>query len=170
MEFADETAIDGKIDQFSSSMHQSPTTSPQKILSIINQSMPVSPQQLPPIKILNKQASAKPLEPILRPPVIKTNDDGNVEVLSEIVDIDETLDPIKNAAPVETNVFPCNYCERSFPLRQLLDIHMANHVRDRKFLCEVCNKGFFSKYDLGKYECLPILLFTTYSLIDIFII
>ncbi|XP_031620282.1 zinc finger protein 629-like [Contarinia nasturtii] len=107
-----------------------------------------------PIKILNKQASTiKSIEPVLRTSVVKTSEDGKIEVVSEIMESDDPeLDPIKNAAPVETNVFPCNYCERSFPLRQLLDIHIANHVRDRKFQCMVCNKGFFSKYDLGKHE------------------
>lgn len=106
-----------------------------------------------PMKILNKQASIKSIEPILRPPIVKTNEDGHIEVISEIIETDESdLDPMRYATPVETNVFPCNYCERSFPLRQLLDIHVANHVRDRKFLCDVCKKGFFSKYDLGKHE------------------
>lgn len=104
------------------------------------------------VKILNKQAPGKPIEPILRPPIIKTNEDGKIEIVSEIMESEENeLDPIKNATPVETHVFPCPYCERSFPLRQLLDIHAANHVRDRKFQCEVCAKGFFSKYDLGKH-------------------
>lgn len=132
VEFADEQIIDDDI------------TSTSKILNIVKQE---------PIRILNKQASIKSIEPVLRTPVVKTSDDGKIEIISEIMDTDETeLDLIKNAEPVETNVFPCNYCERSFPLRQLLDIHMANHVRDRKFQCSVCNKGFFSKYDLGKHE------------------
>lgn len=107
----------------------------------------------PPMKILNKQTTIKSIEPVLRAPILKTNEDGKVEVVSEILEQELTdFDPIKDAAPVETNVFPCNYCERSFPLRQLLDIHVANHVRDRKFQCNICNKGFFSKYDLGKHE------------------
>lgn len=120
-----------------------PPPPPPKILNIVKQG---------PI-ILNKHASIKSIEPVLRTPILQTNEDGKVEVVSEIVETDDSeLDPIKNATPVETNVFPCNYCERSFPLRQLLDIHMANHVRDRKFQCGICNKGFFSKYDLGKHE------------------
>lgn len=151
VEFADETLIGGKVERLSA-----PGASPQKRHSL-NKSLTGSPTTSPPssqpIKILNKQASAKQIEPILRPPVLTTHDDGTIEVLSEIVETtDESMDPIKNAAPVETNVFPCHYCERSFPLRQLLDIHMANHVRDRKFQCSVCQKGFFSKYDLGKHE------------------
>lgn len=132
VEFADEQIIDEI------------TAPAPKILNIIKQG---------PMKILNKQASIKSIEPVLRTPIVKTNEDGKIEVISEIMETDDSeLDPIKNAAPVETNVFPCHFCERSFPLRQLLDIHVANHVRDRKFQCSVCNKGFFSKYDLGKHE------------------
>lgn len=108
------------------------------------------------VKILNKQASsAKRIEPIIRQPILQTNEDGTIEIVSEIVapaDAADELDPIRNAKPVPTNVFPCEYCERSFPLRQLLDIHAANHVRDRNFTCDICQKGFFSKYDLSKHS------------------
>lgn len=108
------------------------------------------------VRILNKQAPNTDIEPILKWPVLKTNEDGNVEIVSEILQpsdkLEEEVDPLKNAYPVKTNVYPCEYCERSFPLRQLLDIHVANHIRDRKFTCEVCQKGFFSKYDLGKHS------------------
>lgn len=108
------------------------------------------------VKILNKQASsAKRREPIIRQPVLQTNEDGSIEIISEIVEPEDPAidsDPIRNAKPVQTNVFPCEFCERSFPLRQLLDIHAVNHVRDRNFTCDVCQKGFFSKYDLNKHS------------------
>lgn len=108
------------------------------------------------VKILNKQASsAKHLEPIIRQPILQTNEDGTVEIFSEIVaptDPTNDQDPLRTAKPVPTNVFPCEFCERSFPLRQLLDIHAVNHVRDRNFTCDVCQKGFFSKYDLNKHS------------------
>lgn len=106
------------------------------------------------IKILNKEAQ-KNSEPVLSQPIIKRDSAGNVEIITEILEQgsrDELqVDPIKNAAPVETNVFPCPNCERSFPLRQLLDIHMVNHSRERGFQCKICSKRFFSKYDLGKH-------------------
>lgn len=108
------------------------------------------------MKILNKQASSiKQIKPIIRQPILQTNENGTVEVVSEIITPDDLVDdnnPIRNAKPVPTNVFPCEFCERSFPLRQLLDIHAVNHVRDRNFMCEVCHKGFFSKYDLNKHS------------------
>lgn len=42
---------------------------------------------------------------------------------------------------VETHVFACTMCERSYPLSQLLEIHMKNHVRERNHPCELCNKS-----------------------------
>lgn len=130
VEFADESNLHEEI---------IPTMNPPKILN--NQS----------IKILNKRSTIKTIEPVIRcSQIVKTDEDGKIEIVSEMVETDDMeTDPMN--VSVETNVFPCNYCERSFPLRQLLDIHVANHVRDRKFHCKVCSKGFFSKYDLGKH-------------------
>lgn len=109
------------------------------------------------MRILNKGASTSS-EPLLATPQIKHDEDGNVALVTEILDadsieaIDAVTDPIKNAAPVETNVFPCPHCDRSFPLKQLLDIHVVNHSRTRSFQCPECDKSFFSKYDLQKHN------------------
>ncbi len=89
-------------------------------------------------KILNKNASKNYVEPKLCEPIIRTDDQGNVEIVTVIIENEQ--DPLKVADPVETNVFPCPYCERSFPLKQLLDIHVTNHTRERKFSCEICQK------------------------------
>lgn len=101
------------------------------------------------VKILNKQAPAP--EPQITFQNVTDNYDED-SMVTEIV-FEPKIDPISvtDAVPVETHVFPCTQCARSFPLRQLLDLHMANHVRDRKFQCEECDKAFFSKYDLGKH-------------------
>ncbi|KAJ6627582.1 Zinc finger and BTB domain-containing protein 17 [Pseudolycoriella hygida] len=102
-------------------------------------------------KILNQNATTTSDfdEPKLGEPIIRTDDQGNFEIVTVILENDQ--DPLKVADPVETNVFPCSYCERSFPLKQLLDIHVTNHTRERKFSCDVCQKLFFSKYDLSKH-------------------
>lgn len=106
------------------------------------------------VKILNKQA------PHSEPQITFQNVSSGLDddsMVTEIVFEDNKPDPIAvsdnitNAIPVETHVYPCDQCARSFPLRQLLDLHMANHVRDRKFQCDSCDKAFFSKYDLGKH-------------------
>ncbi|KAL7737061.1 hypothetical protein ACLKA6_005282 [Drosophila palustris] len=106
------------------------------------------------MRILNKGSSAT-VEPRLATPQLKHYEDGNVALVTEILDpneIDAAADPVKNAEPVATNVFPCPHCERSFPLMQLLDIHLVNHTRERSFQCTECNKSFFSKYDLQKHN------------------
>lgn len=101
-------------------------------------------------KILNNRSTIKSVEPVIRcSQIIKSDVVAQIEIVSEMGESDEPEE--QDTTAIETNVFPCNYCERSFPLRQLLDIHVANHVRDRKYQCEVCSKGFFSKYDLGKH-------------------
>lgn len=106
------------------------------------------------MRLLNKGSSAT-VEPRLATPQIKHYEDGNVALVTEILDpnaLDAASDPIKNAEPVATNVFPCPDCERSFPLKQLLDIHRVNHTRERSFQCNLCDKSFFSKYDLQKHS------------------
>ncbi|ALC42491.1 pita, partial [Drosophila busckii] len=105
------------------------------------------------MRLLNKGAS-ETVEPCLATPQIKHYEDGNVTLITELIDPSkmEPTDPKKNAEPVETNVFPCPDCERSFPLLQLLDIHRVNHTRERCFQCTECEKSFFSKYDLQKHS------------------
>ncbi|XP_018320821.1 zinc finger protein 502 [Agrilus planipennis] len=58
---------------------------------------------------------------------------------------------ITKVSHVRTDVFSCPHCERSFPLQQLLDLHMKNHDRQRNFECDECGRKFFTKYDLGKH-------------------
>lgn len=109
-------------------------------IEIIETAAPPSPPKIlnKNAKILNKTASRNYVEPKLCEPIIRTDDQGNVEIVTVIIENEQ--DPLKVADPVETNVFPCPYCERSFPLKQLLDIHVTNHTRERKFACEICQK------------------------------
>lgn len=106
------------------------------------------------MRILNKEAEVD-TEPRLKLPQVKHDEDGNVFVVTEILDpskpYETEADPIKNAAPVKTNVFPCPYCDRTFPLLQLRDIHLVNHTRERHYPCGDCDRSFFSKYDLQKH-------------------
>lgn len=65
---------------------------------------------------------------------------------------EEIVTSTPKVAPVKTHCFACNYCERSFPLQQLLDIHMRQHTKERKFTCSECGKKFFTKHDLMKHS------------------
>ncbi|KAI4479580.1 hypothetical protein M0804_010977 [Polistes exclamans] len=53
--------------------------------------------------------------------------------------------------PGEIRVHACDQCERTFPLRQSLVVHIHRAHRDRNYKCTECDRMFFSKYDLGKH-------------------
>lgn len=113
-----------------------------------------------PVKIINGNLGKAPvILNSMKPPskteehIVQTSD-GTLEIVcieSPQEASSEEVDPMKSAPPVKTNVFPCSECERTFPLRQLLDIHLQNHNRERNFPCEMCDRRFFSKYDLSKH-------------------
>lgn len=77
------------------------------------------------------------------------DDDDDVEETEE--NSDEKINPILKVDQIPTDVFPCTQCQRSFPLKQLLDLHMINHDRERSYECELCTRKFFTKYDLSKH-------------------
>ena len=44
--------------------------------------------------------------------------------------------------------FPCQYCDKSYPVKNLLAVHEDTHTGVRNFCCEVCGKGFRSQSNL----------------------
>ncbi|XP_053666975.1 uncharacterized protein LOC128716079 [Anopheles marshallii] len=70
--------------------------------------------------------------------------EGTVEM---IMTYESEQDQITN----KSDVFPCTECQKTYPLKQLLDIHLLSHKRERNFPCDQCEKRFFSKYDLAKH-------------------
>lgn len=53
---------------------------------------------------------------------------------------------------VKKNEFICDYCGESRSLKSLLELHiLSNHLKERRFNCEVCGKGFFSKGSLKEH-------------------
>lgn len=53
--------------------------------------------------------------------------------------------------PGEIRVHACDQCDRTFPLRQALALHIQRAHRDRNYKCTECDRHFFTKYDLGKH-------------------
>ncbi|KAL0119559.1 hypothetical protein PUN28_007776 [Cardiocondyla obscurior] len=53
--------------------------------------------------------------------------------------------------PGEIRVHACDQCDRTFPLRQALLLHIQRGHRDRNYKCTECDRHFFTKYDLGKH-------------------
>ncbi|XP_052894037.1 uncharacterized protein LOC128301534 [Anopheles moucheti] len=70
--------------------------------------------------------------------------EGTVEM---IMTYESEQDQLTN----KSDVFPCTECQKTYPLKQLLDIHVLSHKRERNFPCDQCEKRFFSKYDLAKH-------------------
>uniref|UniRef100_A0A182LV92 Protein krueppel n=1 Tax=Anopheles culicifacies TaxID=139723 RepID=A0A182LV92_9DIPT len=71
--------------------------------------------------------------------------DGTVEMIM-------TYEPEHDQSTNNSYVFPCTECQKTYPLKQLLDIHLLSHKRERKYPCDQCEKRFFSKYDLAKHS------------------
>ncbi|CAG9840371.1 unnamed protein product [Diabrotica balteata] len=93
--------------------------------------------------------------------------EGDTKINNAAVEIDEaendclaeetlegTVVEVENETveTVETSCFPCNQCDRSFPLQQLLDLHMEKHAKERNFECDVCLNKFYTIYDLQKHS------------------
>lgn len=117
---------------------------------------PSIPVKSPNVKLLYKQPkllnkSIKREKEPAEDPILVPKTDNDMEFSIDIFDEETTKDPIKFADRVETNVFPCTSCDRSFPLLQLLELHRKNHTRERDHECQICEKRFFSKYDLSKH-------------------
>lgn len=53
--------------------------------------------------------------------------------------------------PSDANPYKCLECDKSFKLKQLLDIHIDVHQRDRAWPCPQCDKAFYRKGDLAKH-------------------
>ncbi|XP_062707367.1 zinc finger protein pita [Aedes albopictus] len=122
------------------------------------------PEKRSPVKIINGSLGSASKAPVIlnsmKPPnkteehIVQTSD-GTLEIVcieSPQEPAPEPVNPMKTAPPVETHVYPCTECERTFPLRQLLEIHQQNHNRERNYPCEMCDRRFFSKYDLSKHN------------------
>lgn len=137
-------------------------TSPSKRVETV--STKSSADKRSPVKIINGSLKGASKAPVIlnsmKPPnrteehIVQTSD-GTLEIVcieSAQDPAADAIDPMKTAPPVETHVYPCTECERTFPLRQLLEIHLQNHNRERNYPCEMCDRRFFSKYDLSKHN------------------
>lgn len=73
--------------------------------------------------------------------------DGGSEGDQEVSNIKEE----RKLEPGEIRVHACDQCDRTFPLRQALALHIQRAHRDRNYKCSECDRHFFTKYDLGKH-------------------
>ena len=51
----------------------------------------------------------------------------------------------------ETSMYKCNHCNREFTSTVRLSIHVTRmHIEEKKYICDVCNKGF--RYTLCRFR------------------
>ncbi|KAJ8920535.1 hypothetical protein NQ315_005404 [Exocentrus adspersus] len=83
----------------------------------------------------------------------RCDEDPSLEEGEQLVAVeeDESINPVLKVNQVKTDCFPCPHCDRTFPLKQLLDLHLPNHDRERRFKCDECTRRYFTKYDLHKH-------------------
>ncbi|XP_011883201.1 PREDICTED: uncharacterized protein LOC105570534 isoform X2 [Vollenhovia emeryi] len=73
--------------------------------------------------------------------------DGGSEGEQEVSNLKEE----RKLEPGEIRVHACDQCDRTFPLRQALVLHVQRAHRDRNYKCTECERHFFTKYDLSKH-------------------
>uniref|UniRef100_A0A336LKQ7 CSON012554 protein n=1 Tax=Culicoides sonorensis TaxID=179676 RepID=A0A336LKQ7_CULSO len=93
-------------------------------------------------KILNKTIESTPMkdEKIGIESIVMT-DGGNFQIA--------ILDEIPESE-VPT-VYACEYCPKTYPLKQQLELHLELHFKERKYACDMCDNKFFTKNDLVKH-------------------
>ncbi|XP_049887330.1 RE1-silencing transcription factor-like isoform X2 [Pectinophora gossypiella] len=66
------------------------------------------------------------------------------------------------AANMSDGCWPCNECDCTYPLQQLLELHKKHKHRVRTVACDQCDAKFYTKYDLATHQLrhLDVLPFT----------
>ncbi|XP_050101633.1 RE1-silencing transcription factor-like [Anopheles aquasalis] len=140
-----------------------PAPKPPITVQAVQLAEPEPVQETKPVLSQPRPAAKKPkiLNGLGKPVLSKVEEsfvstgDGTVQMVikptDDVAHGPEAVEYITGDDYGERDVFPCSECDRSFPLKQLLDIHKLNHSRERNFPCEECDKRFFTKYDLAKH-------------------
>ncbi|KAL1505854.1 hypothetical protein ABEB36_005316 [Hypothenemus hampei] len=81
-----------------------------------------------------------------------SSDAGIQEIERELAERSQNHNLRDRVRQVETDIFPCEHCDKTFSLEQLLEMHVAAHHRQRNFQCDQCESKFFTKYDMIKHQ------------------
>lgn len=109
-------------------------------------------------KILNSQLKMPQFDSTIIES-IEEAPDGSIEIITydneEYLDEDQVNQKKYQVQTMDKSedgvVYTCDVCDRGFPLLQQLELHKQNHERERNFPCKLCEKAFFTKYDLAKH-------------------
>lgn len=89
-------------------------------------------------KIYDKEKTSKPLIEFQK---FHLTDNGDFQV--------EILEAIHDTG--DNPVFSCDFCPRTFMIKQQLDLHLDTHFKERNFSCDICESKFLSRNDLAKH-------------------
>jgi len=48
----------------------------------------------------------------------------------------------------------CDQCQKSFPLKGTLKLHMKTHTEENPYICDVCSKSYKQEENLEKHMAL----------------
>lgn len=94
-----------------------------------------------PILLNKSHDQQKMTKPVIEFQKFVMNDNGDFEV--------EILEGVAETG--DNSVFSCDFCPRTFMIKQQLELHLETHFKERNFCCEVCDNKFMSKNDLVKH-------------------
>lgn len=107
----------------------------------------------PPVQVSLEKAQAVPAKPkILNNTIKKPRQLDETHLMKQVI-----IDGNDHGVLIELNqgdnnlAFSCDFCPRSFPLRQQLDLHLQTHDREKKFTCSICDNRFLNKHNLTKH-------------------
>ncbi|XP_063705346.1 zinc finger protein pita-like [Culicoides brevitarsis] len=91
--------------------------------------------------LLNKCYEQTTSKPVIEFKKFVMTDNGNFEV--------EILEGIEGSN--EKAIFSCDFCSKTYMIKQQLELHLETHFKERKFTCEKCQNKYLSKNDLVKH-------------------
>ncbi|XP_045508683.1 RE1-silencing transcription factor-like isoform X3 [Colias croceus] len=83
--------------------------------------------------------------------------DGNDEAKTtqvKVITSDQVEKPktSRKEAELDKGCWPCDECDRTYPLQQMLQLHKRQKHRERNIQCNQCDAKFFTKYDLMTHQ------------------
>ena len=84
---------------------------------------------------------------------LSLSENQNVEELKEkILKLEADMAKVSDLKENIKTTVKCKECGKAFAKSFQLEMHLAEHEKDKQFKCETCGKEFFLKWRLKKHE------------------